>query len=140
MGRLSKEKRFKAAFIAAVIIAAWVLALLIGSGTVSGTSLFGVCAFEQKHNMPCPFCGMTRAVSKFAAGDIIEAFRLQPAGALLAAATALAMIYFTCRAIGFELVKINSYLKRIKPLPAVIIIIAVILIGWAISVYKYSRL
>lgn len=44
---------------------------------------FGPCGFQQRHGLPCPTCGMTTATLAFARGKIYQAFRSQPAAAII---------------------------------------------------------
>lgn len=41
------------------------------------------CVFRDWTHLPCPFCGLTRAVRSAAAGDWAESFRTAPLGPLL---------------------------------------------------------
>ncbi len=41
------------------------------------------CPFRALTGLPCPLCGMTRAVTAAMRGDIIASLRFQPAGILL---------------------------------------------------------
>ena len=45
--------------------------------------LFSPCGFRARTGYPCISCRMTRSVLAFARGDILEAFRLQPASAFI---------------------------------------------------------
>lgn len=45
--------------------------------------LFWPCGFRARTGFPCLTCGMTRSVLAFSRGDLVEAFRLQPAAGLL---------------------------------------------------------
>ena len=50
------------------------------------------CGWISAANMPCPTCGMTTAFSHAADGNLLGSFRAQPMGALLAIATAIAVV------------------------------------------------
>lgn len=134
---ITKKQRLNAAIIVAVIIFITVVAVLIGNGTVNSTSLFGYCGFEQRHNMPCAFCGMTSSVCRFVKGDIIGSYEMQPAAGLFSTVAALLLIYFIFRAMGFPLNKITAFLQRLRPIFIIISIAIIILIGWAIMIYNY---
>jgi hypothetical protein len=45
--------------------------------------LFWPCGFRARTGLPCLTCGMTRSVLAFSRGDLVEAFRMQPAAGLL---------------------------------------------------------
>ena len=67
--------------------------------------LFGPCGMKQRTGLPCPTCGMTTGVLAFARGDVLTAYYVQPAGALLctlivgvaffASLTGILGVYFT---------------------------------------------
>lgn len=50
------------------------------------------CGFKLTTGLPCVTCGMTTAFTYAAEGDLISAIRVQPAGAVLAVATAILSI------------------------------------------------
>lgn len=50
------------------------------------------CSLKVFADVPCPTCGMTTAFAYAADGRLIQSFITQPAGALLAMATAMASI------------------------------------------------
>jgi hypothetical protein len=45
--------------------------------------LFWPCGFRVRTGYPCITCGMTRSVLAFSQGDLVEAFRLQPAAGFI---------------------------------------------------------
>jgi len=53
------------------------------------------CPFRSLTGLPCPFCGMTTAFSHLARLEPLEAFRCQPAGAVLGILLAGAMLIAT---------------------------------------------
>ena len=66
-------------FLAAFFIFSW----FASTGKIDIGRLFGPCGFKQRYSLPCPTCGMTTCALVFARGRIVEAFYIQPAGALL---------------------------------------------------------
>ncbi|MCU1428195.1 MAG: hypothetical protein JWL83_2195 [Actinomycetia bacterium] len=50
-----------------------------------------VCPLRSLTGIPCPFCGMTRAVVAAVHGDLVASLRFNPAGVLLVA-LAIAMV------------------------------------------------
>ncbi|WP_094759172.1 DUF2752 domain-containing protein [Sedimentisphaera salicampi] len=61
----------------------WFLIWLMGSEIISGESIFGICGFRQKHDLPCPFCGMTTSAKLFLEGNFLDSLKAQPAGFIL---------------------------------------------------------
>jgi len=82
-----------------VLIAAGALAVLMTAALLSpdprGTGShhqLGLqpCQFLQRTGLPCGTCGMTTSFAFFARGNILASFYVQPFGAALAIATAMA--------------------------------------------------
>ena len=133
-----KNERIRAAWISCIILAIAILAILIGKGKIDSTKLFGICAFEQSHNIPCPFCGMTTAVCLFARGDIAGAFEAQPAAAIFSIIASLYLMYCIIKLLGIKIKSIDERINRIRLLHIITLIAAIILIGWAISIIRYK--
>jgi Protein of unknown function (DUF2752) len=51
-----------------------------------------VCPLRTVTGIPCPFCGMTRAVVAAVHGDIVASLRYNPGGILLAVLAVVALI------------------------------------------------
>jgi hypothetical protein len=83
-------------------------------------------------HVDCPFCGMTRSFVALAHGEVFAAFRFHPAGPLLFAAMAVALVAFVTVAI-----------RRAQPLVErrrfVIASEAVALVCLTIGVFKMVR-
>ncbi len=62
-------------------VAAW---LLLGAWTPAASDPV-VCLFRRTLELPCPGCGLTRAFSHLARGDLYAAVKLHPAAPLLLA-------------------------------------------------------
>ena len=54
-----------------------------------GTSGGSLCPFLNISGIPCPFCGLTRSLSSFLRGEILESFSYHPFGPILWGGTAL---------------------------------------------------
>jgi Protein of unknown function (DUF2752) len=50
------------------------------------------CPFRALTGLPCPLCGMTRAVTSALRGDLVASLHYQPAGLLLLALIALLVV------------------------------------------------
>ena len=133
----TKNERILALLTAFLISGAAVLAFLIASGVINPVKLFGICGFEQRHNLPCPFCGMTRSVGMFVTGNINGSFRMQPAAAIMCIAVTFILVYSLARALGCQLNAIRNMAKRINFMVAAAAIILILLMGWAVSIYNY---
>jgi hypothetical protein len=83
---------FAALAAATVLVIAWILTPSEdGLGTHQQMGL-PPCNWIVAANMPCPTCGMTTAFSFAAHGNLLESFRTQPLGALLAVMTAMVVL------------------------------------------------
>ena len=87
------------------------------------------CAFKGATGLPCATCGMTTSFSHAAHGQLVSAFAVQPAGAALAIATAMAAVVSGLAvAFGFSLAPLGRWLAR----PATVLPAgAALLAGWA---------
>jgi hypothetical protein len=126
----------------AVVIASAVIGLFGGLWLLQRTGfdfgvLFGPCGMKQRTGLPCPTCGMTTAVLAFARGEVLTAFYVQPAGALLctllvgaaffASLTALLGVYFTF----FD--RVFAELKVKWVVAGLLVILAA---GWAVTLAR----
>ena len=97
-----------------------------------GGSLGGLCWFRAVFHVDCPFCGMTRSFVALAHGDASAAFRFHPAGPLLFAAMAVALVAL-----------VTVFVRRGQPLVErrrfVIAYEAVALVCLSIGVFKMVR-
>ncbi len=97
----------------------------------------GHCGFEQRTNLPCPSCGMTRATVAFAQGRIWEAFDTQPAAGLLYSAAVVAAVVALFIAVSG---RYPSFVKRFfTEVRARYIIVALVIIlasGWAVTLAR----
>ncbi len=72
-------------------VALWLSPNPAGVGTHRALGL-PECGWVTQMNMPCPSCGMTTAFSHAAHGSLLKSFVVQPMGAILALATATALV------------------------------------------------
>lgn len=132
---LTRERRLVAA-------AFWVLlsGLLIGAGFLTpdpsgvGThEQLGLppCGFHQRTGLPCPTCGMTTAFAWAVRGRIIQAFRIQPAGALGALMTAA--LWWATGWTALTGASWKPFLQILARPAAIVILLIVIIAAW---VYK----
>ncbi len=75
-------------------VAAWLDPSPAGLGTHSQLSL-PPCGWIMTMDLPCPTCGMTTAFAHAADGNLVGSFVAQPMGAVLAVATAIALLVGT---------------------------------------------
>ncbi len=92
LARLSTARRIRVAAlavaaIALLAVAAWLQPAAAGVGTHTQLGI-PACTWPTTLGMPCPSCGMTTAFAYAADGRLIDSFRTQPFGCVLAVATA----------------------------------------------------
>ena len=75
-------------------LAAWLDPSPEGLGTHSQLNL-PPCGWILTMDLPCPTCGMTTAFAHAADGNLVASFVTQPMGAVLAVATAIALLLGT---------------------------------------------
>jgi len=96
----------------------------------------GGCAFERNFGLPCPTCGMTRAISAFMEGKIIKAFYIQPAaaaGCIILIWTAFFSLLSACSGVNFSfLPPVRMWQLRYILLATLIILAA----GWAVTLAR----
>jgi predicted anti-sigma-YlaC factor YlaD len=94
------------------------------------------CGLEEATGIPCATCGMTTSFSLAVHGDLAAAFTNQPAGALLAVLTAMAVVLSGYAFVtGMSLAPIGAVIWQ----PRVVVIGAVILlIAWAYKIVIHT--
>ena len=114
--------------LALLLVAAWLTPN--ASGHSSHTQLgMAPCGFLAATGLPCATCGMTTSFAHAADGHLLAAAIVQPAGALLAVLTALAVLVSGYALItGASLAPLGRALWRPR---TVVLLAAAILAGWA---------
>ena len=118
----------------AILVAAWHLE---GGGLPFGPqtqiSLPG-CALRERTGYPCPTCGMSRAWGQAVRGNVVEAFRANIAGAILAAGCglgALGGLGTAIRGRGFYRRFIGPVTAALRPEQWVYAVLGLIVLAWA---------
>lgn len=135
--RASSRERAVAALISLAIVALfgslWGLQMLqFNFGRV-----LNPCGFKQRTGYSCPACGMTTSVLAFTRGEVLTAFYVQPAAALvcsvlaatafLASITAVFRVYFT---------PLDRILREMRVGYLVIGLLVVLAAGWAVTLAR----
>jgi hypothetical protein len=131
----ARESRIAAAMLFAASLTVLSLAVYLdASPTGVGTHRqLGLppCGMYATTGVPCATCGMTTAFSHAAHGRLIDAFTTQPAGALLAMATAMALLISVWALVtGMSLTPLASIVWRPRTVFAGA---AVVIVAW---IYK----
>lgn len=116
---------------ALLAVAAWMTPDARGLGTHQQLG-FPPCTMVVLTGYPCPTCGMTTAFAHTVRGELISAFKAQPAGLILA----LAVIVVAAVSLGVVITgkvwKVNWY--RISPTWITLAVMGVLLGGWLYKV------
>jgi len=95
------------------------------------------CGFKQRFGLPCPTCGMTTAIFAFVQGRIIEAFYIQPAGALLYCIFFLiAFLALFTAVFGLYFEFIRRFFIEVKLRYIILALIVIIAAGWAVTLAR----
>ncbi len=108
-------------------LAAWMEPDPSGMGTHRQLGL-PPCSSVVLLGRPCPTCGMTTAFSNAVRGRFLAAFMAQPAGFLLAVATAVAAGLSLSVAVTGRIWYLNWY--RVSPVALVVWVIAIVVASW----------
>jgi hypothetical protein len=98
------------------------------------------CGFKQRYDLPCPTCGMTTSVFKFARGEIFGhngAFYVQPAAALLCSVLVIAGFLALFMAVfGVYFRFISRFFAEVKIRHIILALIIIIAAGWAVTLAR----
>ena len=140
MYRVAARRRGWARAVAAVVfaacgallaVAAWMKPDPRGLGTHQQLG-FPPCTMVVLTGYPCPTCGMTTAFAHTVRGELLSAFKAQPAGLILA----LAVVVVAAVSLGVVMTgkvwKVNWY--RISPAWITLAVVGMLLGGWLLKV------
>ena len=133
--RASFHQRLTAGVVLLVVIVSFGLFWLSGHYKVSLWPF--PCGFKQRYGLPCPGCGITTSVVTFAQGRILEAFYIQPAGALLCCLLVFsAFLAFLIAVFGVYFGFLNRFFTEVKLIYLILALIVVIAGGWAVTLAR----
>ena len=127
-------------------MAAWVaFSILAVFGTLWGLqklgfdfgSLFNPCGFKQRTELPCPACGMTTSVQAFARGQVLTAFYVQPAAALLCSLLVLGgFLALLVATSGVYFNFFDRFAREVKIGYVIVGLVVVLAAGWAVTLAR----
>jgi len=110
---------------------------LAAGGKIDIERWFGICGFKQRYSLPCPACGITTAVLEFARGRVFKAFYIQPAGALLSLALAVAAVLSLITVVfGVYFEFLRRLFAETKIRIFVLVLLGVFAAGWAVTLAR----
>jgi hypothetical protein len=99
--------------------------------------LFGQCGFMQRHNLPCPTCGMTTSVLAFSQGKVLQAFYIQPAACLICIVMVIIdVLAFIAAVFGVYFQALSGFVSRLKAKYIFLALLIIILAGWAVTMAR----
>jgi len=95
------------------------------------------CTWPLAVGLPCPACGMTTSFAHAANADLLSSFVAQPAGAMLALATAGAAVlgFFA----AFTGTRVLPVLAPLASKRALVVFVAVLLLSWGYKIIVYRN-
>lgn len=95
------------------------------------------CGFKQRTGYPCPACGMTTSVLAFARGQVLTAFYVQPAAALVCALlVAIAFLALPVALGGVYFRALDRVLNEVKIAYLVVGLLVILAAGWAVTLAR----
>src|SRR5512145_2822585 len=116
-------------------VAAWLEPAPAGLGTHTQAGLPG-CGWVTFMDLPCPTCGMTTAFAHAANGDLAASLAAQPFGAVLAVATAAALLVGTWVAVSGAC--LTPLVARLAGRRSAVAVVAGILAAWVYKILSYK--
>lgn len=96
--------------------------------------LFWPCGFRVRTGYPCLTCGMTRSVLAFSRGDLIQAFRFQPAAGLLSVVVVILGGHGLFIALSGRIpVYVQRLLAEFRLKRFLLGLVLILLAGWAVT-------
>ena len=118
----------------------WVVIYIISSGKIDGESLFGICGFRQKYDLPCPFCGMTSSAVLFSKGYFVRSFTTQPAGFALCLLSVVSWIISIMIFLPKTTQIARRFLSNVGLFAVLFCIFVIIVASWLWKIYEETYL
>ena len=135
--RATKRQRVRAGIALIVLAGLFGLVALMATGIIDPDRVLDPCGFKQRHGLPCPTCGMTHSALAFARGRVFEAFYIQPTAALICCIMIIAFFLALLTAVfGIYLRPLDFLFSGLKARYVVVILILVIVAGWAVTLAR----
>jgi hypothetical protein len=96
--------------------------------------LFNPCGFKQRTGWPCPACGMTTSVKAFARGEVVVAFKTQPAAGLLCSLlVGIAFLALLTGVSGVYFTVFDRFFHEVKVRYLLVGLLVILAAGWAVT-------
>ncbi|HSD06112.1 DUF2752 domain-containing protein [Flavobacterium sp.] len=136
---MTRNKLYYLVLSACILGYSWLLFLKLAVVKKSNLDLT-VCLFKRITSLPCPSCGITRSVSYFFNGEIINSLFLNPFGAIAAIIMIVSPVWIIFDFIKkkqsfFDFYKKAEHLIRNKTIA--ISLIGLVILNWIWNIYKH---
>jgi hypothetical protein len=135
--KATRQERIISAYIFFIAAGICVFLILGSTGQINLERVFSPCGFKMKYNLPCPACGITTSMLAFFRGQIAKSIITQPAGAILCIILLISVLLaFISAFLGVFFSHIDKLFTKIRLRYIIIIIIAVFVISWIITLAR----
>lgn len=135
---MSKTRLYALIFMACFLSWAWILLLYLTASRNSSVDLT-VCIFKRVSGLPCPSCGISRAVLMILQGEILQSLFLNPLGFAVFLIICIAPLWIIWDSLNQKASFYLFYLKSlnfIKKKEIAIALLLLVLLNWIWSIYK----
>jgi hypothetical protein len=135
--KATAHQRIIAAVIFLLIAGLFTVLHLAAKGKIDIARWINPCGFKQQFHWPCPTCSMTTAAVIFASGNILRAFYVQPASALLCSVLVLtAILAFITAVFGIYFNFVKRFITEVKIRYIILAIAVIIAAGWMVTLAR----
>ena len=135
--RASLRQRLRAVVVFLVVAVVFGLLALVAAGKIDIERWLTPCGLKQRYNLPCPTCGITTSALAFVQGKIIEAFYIQPAGAMLCCAmVVVAVLAFLVAVFGVYFRFLERFFTEVKIRHIILVLLIIMAVGWAVTLAR----
>ncbi len=137
LAKATRNGRVIAAWILLISLAISIFLALAGRGVIDIARYMLPCGMKMKYGLPCPTCGFTTAALAFFSGDVLAAFYIQPAGALLCLAVVITVfLAFITAVFGVYFPFLKDLVRRFKLWQIVLVVILILAGAWAVTLSR----
>jgi len=140
-GKLSLGPTFSQRIVAGIVFLAvfslfWFLWAAAG-GRFDLTRVLGICEFKRTYSLPCVSCWMTTSAMAFVRGRILQAFYIQPAGAIICCGLVVIAIFALLIAVfGVNFRFLHQPVSRRFIKFFIVSLIIILGAGWAVTIAR----
>ena len=135
--KLSLRGRLIAFAIFGCVAGFWLIAYLASKGIINLGILINPCGMKQRYGLPCPTCGMTTAAIAFVQGHILQAFYIQPAGAMLYILSIISgFLALFIGVFGVYFRFLDRFFRQVHVKYIILALLVMLAAGWAVTLSR----